>query len=267
MYSEQQIQQFLEATRSWLQELNSLNLEKIEQTKIDSLKAIIRFHEYEYYVLSEQKISDFDFDSLFKVLEKIETLQPNLKTSDSPTQRIANSLNDGFATVQHLVPMLSLSNSYNAEDLIDFDRKAKEASGLSEIEYCVEPKFDGASISLIYENNELTRAATRGDGVAGDDITTNIKQIRSIPLQANFSNYGIEQIEIRGEVIMTKSSFEKYNEWLTEQGLANVANPRNTASGSLRIKDPKEVAQRNLDAFLYHVSYVQKSDSQNKSNS
>ena len=259
MFSELQIQQLQQDTRNWLSKLDSLNFDEINLEKVKALTAVIRFHEYQYYVLSKPTISDFDFDRLFKLLEKIEQHHPNLKKEDSPTQRISNSLNEGFETVQHLVPMLSLANSYNAEDLIDFDRKAKEASGLTEIEYCVEPKFDGASISLIYEHDRLTRATTRGDGIAGDDITTNIKQIRSIPLQANFSDYGIEQIEIRGEVIMTKFSFEKYNERLAEQGLAKVANPRNTASGSLRIKDPKEVAQRNLDAFLYHVSYVQKS--------
>ena len=265
MFSEPQIQQLQQDARNWLQEFDSLNFDAIHIEKVEALKAVIRFHEYQYYVLSEPTISDFDFDRLFKLLEKIEQHHPKYITLDSPTQRISNSLNEGFETVQHLVPMLSLANSYNAEDLIDFDRKAKEASGLTEIEYCVEPKFDGASISLIYEHNQLIRATTRGDGVAGDDITTNIKQIRSIPLNAHFSDYGIEQIEIRGEVIMTKSSFEKYNERLTQQGLANVANPRNTASGSLRIKDPNEVAQRNLDAFLYHVSYIQKSkvESQN----
>ena len=266
MFSELQIQQIQQDTKAWLQKLDSMNLEVVDLSKIEALKAIIIFHEYHYYVLSEPKINDFDFDKLYKLLEKIELEQPHLITADSPTQRIANGLNDGFENVQHLVPMLSLANSYNAEDLIDFERKAKEASGLLEIEYCVEPKFDGASISLIYEHDTLVRAATRGDGVAGDDITTNIKQIRSIPLKANFSKYGIEQIEIRGEVIMTKSSFEKYNEWLTQQNLPNVSNPRNTASGSLRIKDPKEVSQRNLDTFLYHVSYVQKSkvESQNQ---
>jgi DNA ligase (NAD+) len=150
--------------------------------------------------------------------------------------------------------MLSLDNSYNADDLLDFDRKSRELTGLKEIEYCIEPKFDGASISLIYENDMLVRGATRGDGVEGDEITTNIKQIRSIPLSAPFSKYGIQQIEIRGEVIMTKNSFKKYNDALAELGIAALANPRNAASGSLRIKDPREVAKRNLEAFLYHVS-------------
>jgi DNA ligase (NAD+) len=151
--------------------------------------------------------------------------------------------------------MLSLENSYDAADLLDWDRKARELTGLDNIEYCVEPKFDGASISLIYENDLLVRGATRGDGVAGDDITTNIKQIRSVPLSAKFSSYGIQQIEIRGEVLLNKINFKKYNEHLISQNLPPLANPRNAASGSLRIKDSGEVSRRNLEAFLYHISY------------
>ncbi|HNG62452.1 MAG TPA: NAD-dependent DNA ligase LigA, partial [Ferruginibacter sp.] len=158
--------------------------------------------------------------------------------------------------VQHLVPMLSLDNSYNADDLLDFDRKARELSGLDSIEYCVEPKFDGASISLIYEHDLLSRGATRGDGEIGDEITPNIKQIRSVPLSAKFSDYGIDQVEIRGEVLMTKNNFKAYNDALMEEGLPPLANPRNAAAGSLRIKDTAEVGRRNLEAFLYHVSYV-----------
>ncbi len=224
--------------------------------QLDELKETLRFHEYNYYVLNQSLISDFEYDSLFKKLEYLENEYPSSITKDSPTQRVGNSLNGEFEKVQHLVPMLSLENSYNEPDVADFDRKAKEASGLDLIEYCVEPKFDGASISLIYENDFLVRATTRGDGVEGDDITTNIKQIKSIPLKAPFSKYGIELIEIRGEVIITKENFDKYNESLIAQGLPTVANPRNTAAGSLRIKDPKEVAKRNLDAFLYHVSFI-----------
>lgn len=255
MYSTDNTARMIALTQNWVKQLN--NTIDNPAVVIDELKQVLRFHEYRYYVQNEPVITDFEYDQLFKFLEKLEKENPELITADSPTQRVGSSLNEGFATVQHLVPMLSLENSYNAEDLQDFDRKAKEASGLDEIEYCVEPKFDGASISLIYENDVLTRATTRGDGVAGEDITNNIKQIRSIPLNAPFSKYGIQQIEIRGEVIMTKDSFNQYNEWLTQQGLPTVANPRNTASGSLRIKDPKEVSRRNLDAFLYHVSYVQ----------
>ncbi len=256
MYTTTETEDLLKRNQEFLTLLNAHNHLEFATKNIENLRTILRFHEYRYYILAEPIITDFEYDQLYKLLEKIETTHPSLITKDSPTQRVGSSLNDGFVTVQHLVPMLSLDNSYNAEDLQDFDRKAREASGLTEIEYCVEPKFDGASISLIYENDLFTRATTRGDGVEGDDITTNVKQIRSIPLTAPFSKYGIEQIEIRGEIIMTKDSFYKYNEWLTQQGLQPVANPRNTAAGSLRIKDPKEVAKRNLDAFLYHVSYV-----------
>ena len=252
MYTSQQSQTLLAQTNHFLSNLNI----DINTNEVELLRNVLRFYEYQYYVLNQSLISDFDYDQLYKQLEKIEDSNPNIITKDSPTQRVASGLNEGFMTVQHLVPMLSLANSYNATDLQDFDRKAKEASGLAAIEYCVEPKFDGASISLIYENDLLVRATTRGDGVAGDDITSNVKQIRSIPLTAPFSQYGIQQIEIRGEIIMTKNSFDTYNKSLAQQGLPTVANPRNTASGSLRIKDPKEVAKRNLEAFLYHVSYT-----------
>jgi DNA ligase (NAD+) len=152
--------------------------------------------------------------------------------------------------------MLSLENSYNEDDLLDWDRKAKELSGLNEIEYCIEPKFDGAGISLVYENDLFVRGITRGDGETGDDITPNIMQIRSVPLSAPFSNYGIQQIEIRGEVLMNKSNFKKYNDKLVEDGSPPLANPRNAAAGSLRIKDTAVVSKRNLEAFLYHVSYI-----------
>jgi DNA ligase (NAD+) len=152
--------------------------------------------------------------------------------------------------------MLSLENSYNADDLIDWDRKARELSGLEKITYCVEPKFDGASISLIYENDLYTRVATRGDGVEGEDITLNLKQIKSIPLSAQFSKYGINNIEIRGEVLMNKENFRKFNAQLAEQNLPPLANPRNAASGSLRMKDAASVGKRNLEAFIYHIAYV-----------
>ncbi len=252
MYSTEQKKVLQQNTKHLLSIVNN----DTAANEIESLRGVLRFHEYNYYVLNNAVVTDFEYDQLYKLLERTEKNNPELITANSPTQRVGSSLNEGFANVQHLVPMLSLDNSYDADDLNDFDRKAKEASGLQQIEYCVEPKFDGASISLIYENDLLVRATTRGDGVAGDDITNNIKQIRSIPLSAPFSKYGIQQIEIRGEVIMTKESFDKYNESLTQQGLPTVANPRNTAAGSLRIKDPNEVGRRNLDAFLYHVSYV-----------
>lgn len=219
------------------------------------LKDALRFHEYRYYILNDPLISDFEYDQLYKELEKIENGNPALITADSPTQRVAKGLTKDFPTVQHLVPMLSLNNSYNADDLIDFDRKARELTGLDKIEYCVEPKFDGGSISLIYENDLLSRGATRGDGVEGDQVTINIKQIRSLPLSAKFSDFGIQQVEIRGEVLINKSNFKKYNEGLMEQGIPPLANPRNAAAGTLRLKDTAEVAKRNLEAFVYHISY------------
>jgi DNA ligase (NAD+) len=227
---------------------------------INQLREALRFHEYRYYILNDPLISDFEYDSLYKALEQLEAENPSIITPDSPTQRVAKGLGTDFQKVTHLVPMLSLENSYNADDLIDWDRKAREASGKDMIEYCAEPKFDGASISLIYENDLLVRGATRGDGTEGEDITTNIKQIRSIPLSAAFSEYGIKQIEIRGEVLLTKKNFKAYNDQLAEENLPPLANPRNAASGSLRIKDAKEVARRNLEAFLYHVGYFSKSE-------
>ncbi len=222
---------------------------------LSKLREVLRFHEYRYYILNDPLLSDFEYDQLYKALEKIEKDNPELISPDSPTQRVAKGLTKEFPAAQHLVPMLSLDNSYNAEDLVDFDRKAKELSGQDVIEYCVEPKFDGGSISLIYENDMFVRGATRGDGVEGDNVTTNIKQIKTIPLSAKFSEFGIQQAEIRGEVLINKTNFSRYNEQLTEQGLSPLANPRNAAAGTLRIKDPAEVAKRNLEAFVYHISY------------
>ncbi|MDQ3277789.1 MAG: NAD-dependent DNA ligase LigA, partial [Bacteroidota bacterium] len=223
-------------------------------------------HEHRYYIQSDPLISDFEYDTLYKALEHLEKEAPDLITPDSPTQRVAKGLTKDFPTVNHMVPMLSLDNSYNSDDLLDFDRKARELTGQPEIEYCVEPKFDGASISLIYENDRLVRGATRGDGVRGDDITPNIKQIRTIPLSARFSDYGLQTVEIRGEVLINKNNFKKFNDTLAEQGGTPLANPRNAAAGTLRIKDPVEVGRRKLEAFVYHVSYyiseegVQKTD-------
>jgi DNA ligase (NAD+) len=252
MYSKETTQQLQKLTNELLAKLKS---GKITGKDVQELGDVLRFHEYRYYILNDPLIADYEYDQLFKSLEKIEVDNPALKTVDSPTQRVAKGLTKDFPTVQHLVPMLSLDNSYNSDDLLDFDRKARELTGLDEIEYCVEPKFDGSSISLIYENDLLVRGATRGDGVEGDDVTTNIKQIRSIPLSAKFSEYGITQVEIRGEVLINKKNFSKYNEQLAEQGLPPLANPRNAAAGTLRIKDTAEVGKRNLEAFIYHVSF------------
>ncbi|MBI5858002.1 MAG: NAD-dependent DNA ligase LigA [Sphingobacteriales bacterium] len=252
MYSKEKTKELQQLTGELIKKQKAGQLTKKETEK---LREALRFHEYRYYTLNDPLISDYEYDQLYKSLEKIEKESPELITPDSPTQRVAKGLTKGFPTVQHLVPMLSLDNSYNSDDLIDFDRKAKESTGLNKIEYCVEPKFDGGSISLIYENDLLTRGATRGDGVEGEEVTTNIKQIKTIPLSAKFSTYGIQQIEIRGEVLINKDNFKKYNEKIMEEGLPPLANPRNAAAGTLRIKDPSEAAKRNLEAFVYHVSF------------
>lgn len=230
--------------------------ETLSEAEAETLRDILRFHEHRYYMLNSPLITDPEYDRLFKMLEKFEKEHPDKITPDSPTQRVGKGLNSQFTTVSHLVPMLSLENSYNAADLNDWDRKAREISPSGTIEYCVEPKYDGASISVIYENDLLVRSATRGDGVQGDDITQNSKQIRNLPLRAPFSRYGIQTIEIRGEVLMTKKAFETFNGQLMENGLPPLANPRNAAAGTLRMKDPAEVGKRKLEAFLYHVSYI-----------
>jgi DNA ligase (NAD+) len=252
MYASDQTRQLQDQSKSLLQRLSK---KELNLKDLISLRLVLKFHEYRYYILNDPLLTDAEYDVLYKALEKLESENPGSVTTDSPTQRVAKGLTKNFPTVNHLVPMLSLENSYNSEDLVDWDRKARELTGLDIIEYCVEPKFDGASISLIYENDLLVRGATRGDGVQGDEVTVNIKQIRSVPLSAPFSRYGIEQVEIRGEVLMNKENFKKYNQQLAEQQLAPLANPRNAAAGSLRIKDPTEVSRRNLEAFLYHISY------------
>jgi DNA ligase (NAD+) len=254
MYTKDESTRLQKVTVSFLKEFEK----GVPETKIESLRNVLRFHEYRYYILNDPLISDYEYDQLFKALEKIETANPKLITADSPTQRVAKGLTKAFPTVQHLVPMLSLDNSYNSEDLVDFDRKAREATGIDKIEYTVEPKFDGGSLSLIYEDDMLVRGATRGNGVEGDDVTTNIRQIKSIPLSAKFSGYGLQQVEIRGEVLINKTNFAKYNQQMIEQGFAPLANARNAASGTLRIKDPEEVRKRNLEVFVYNISFYTK---------
>ncbi|CAN5759301.1 NAD-dependent DNA ligase LigA [soil metagenome] len=255
MYDQQQTKELQRKTTGWLAALKTLEEGQMTTGNMEDIRNILRFHEYRYYVQNDPLISDFEYDGIYNLLEKYEQQHPGAITKDSPTQRVGKGLIKDFPKVQHLVPMLSLENSYNADDLIGWNRKAKELSGLDEIEYCVEPKFDGASISLIYEDDLFVRGATRGDGETGDDISPNIMQIRSVPLSASFSQYGIQQVEIRGEVLLNKNNFKKYNDKLIEEGIPPLANPRNAAAGSLRIKDTAVVSKRNLEAFLYHVSY------------
>ncbi|MFT4202290.1 MAG: NAD-dependent DNA ligase LigA [Chitinophagaceae bacterium] len=248
MFSETETLELGRLSQQLLKDIVGIGVERIKE-----LRKVLQFNEYRYYVLNSPLVSDTEYDRLYKQLQKLESEHPELVTADSPTQRVGKELSSEFPTVQHLVPMLSLENSYNADDLKSWDVRI-EPNKTHSFKFCVEPKYDGAGISLIYENDMLVRGATRGDGVQGDDITQNVKQIKSIPLSAPFSRYGIQQIEIRGEVLMFKDAFKKFNENLAEQGFAILANPRNAASGSLRMKDPREVAKRNLTAVLYYVS-------------
>jgi DNA ligase (NAD+) len=236
--------------------LIKINNNSISELDVQDLRIVIVANDALYYVHDKPILADKEYDNLFAALKKLEQANPLIITPDSPTQRVAKGLNNNFETVQHLVPMLSLENTYNEEDLLDWDRKCKEQSAETQIEYCVEPKFDGASMSIIVENDKFLRAATRGDGVQGDDITANAKQIKSIPLSAALSSYGIQQIEIRGEVVIHKNTFAAFNEKLVAENLSPLANPRNAASGTLRMKDPAEVAKRGLDTFFYNVSNI-----------
>lgn len=251
MFSKNAIIEMQKATTDFLKNLKTISIKEV-----DLLRDVLRFHEYRYYISNDPLVSDKEYDELFTVLQNLETKHPEVVTPDSPTQRVGNSLNGDFVTVEHLVPMLSLENSYNEQDLLDWDKRARGLVNTSKTEYSAEPKFDGASVSLIYEHDLLIRAATRGNGIAGDEITTNMRQLRSIPLSAKFSKYGIDKIEIRGEVLMTKETFKKYNEQLAQQNLAPLANPRNAASGTLRLKDPSMVRKRNLEVVLYNISFM-----------
>ena len=221
---------------------------------VAQLREVINYADWKYYVQSNPVLSDSEYDALFKKLKHEEEKHPELVTADSPTQRVAIGLSERFPAVSHLVPMLSLDNTYNAEDLTDWDRRCHELAGTDDIEYCVEPKYDGAGISLIYDNGNLARGATRGDGVMGEDVTTNIRQIKAIPLSAALVKDGIGQIEIRGEIVIHKNVFEAFNKQRVAEGLSPLANPRNAASGTLRILDPNEVKKRGLNSILYHIS-------------
>ncbi|MBK8485343.1 MAG: NAD-dependent DNA ligase LigA [Saprospiraceae bacterium] len=233
---------------------------------LEDLRSIIRFHEWQYYVQDNPLISDYEYDVLYKILEKIEIQHPAWITPDSPTQRVSSDLVDQFQSVEHLSPMLSLENSYNSQDLNEFDNRVKKLCGLvleSAVSYFAEPKFDGGSIALIYENDFLIRAATRGDGARGEDITQNARTIRSVPLKAEFSKFGIQKIELRGEAVISKSMFHKINEARETEGLALLANPRNAATGVLRVKDAAETSNRGLDVFIFQVSFVLGKDGEN----
>ncbi len=223
------------------------------------LGEVIRFHEYRYYVLHDPLISDFEYDQLYKQLEALEAGDPSCRLEDSPTSRVSSDLTSDLPEVEHLTPMLSLDNSYNEEDLLDFDRQIRKllAWGDDEpIAYAVEPKYDGGTITLVYEGDRLVRAATRGNGVKGEEITANARTIRSVPLKAGFSAFGIQRTELRGEAIIRKDNFHQINARREEQDLPLFANPRNAATGGLRMKDPREAAERGLEVFVYQLGYA-----------
>jgi len=253
VYSKDEISALNDVSQSLIQGLIPDNANQA----IDSLKKVINYHDWRYYVQSEPVITDYEYDILFKQLIALEEQNPKLKASDSPSQRVAQGLNDTFTNVAHIVPMLSLDNSYNKEDLVDFDRRVRNLSGQEQIKYVVEPKFDGASLSLIYENDKLVRAATRGNGNMGDDITNNARAIKSIPLTAEFSKFGIQKVELRGEVVIEKTVFIAMNKRRQNAGQPLFQNARNTASGGLRLKDPAQVGKRGLEAFIYQMGYVE----------
>ncbi len=258
MYTRDEQRAFFELSKKYLNADGAIAATPAAQ-QMEDLRRLIIYHEWRYYILNDPVVSDFEYDQLYKQLEKLEEAHPELVTPDSPTQRVSADLNSEFPEVAHLTPMLSLANSYNEEDLFDFDGQIKRLLGFAEdadIEYAVEPKFDGGSIALVYEGDRLVRAATRGNGVMGEEMTANARVIRSIPLKANFSEYGISRVELRGEVLIRKDIFKKMNIQRAEQGLTLFANPRNTAAGGLRIKDPKEAAQRGLEAFVYTLGYA-----------
>ena len=225
--------------------------------RISQLSKELDQHNYRYYVLDQPSISDFEFDKLLEELIQLEKEHPELVSAESPSQRVGGGITKEFASVQHRFPMLSLSNSYNEEDLLDFDRRAREGLGMTndlfggELDYVCELKFDGLSISMRYQNGKLAQAVTRGDGVQGDDVTTNVKTIRSVPLQLT-GNYPPD-FEIRGEIFMPRKAFDAINREREEIGDAPLANPRNAASGTMKMQDSKVVSARKLDCFLYNV--------------
>jgi len=221
--------------------------------RVEELRRQIREHDYRYYVLAEPIISDFEYDMLMRELIELERQYPELVTPDSPTQRVGGAPTKEFPTVMHPVPMLSLNNAFTIEEIRDFDRRVAELLEGEKYRYVAELKFDGVAVRLKYENGILVLGATRGDGVQGDDITNNIKTIRSIPLRLINPDEKFLNIEVRGEVYMNKVDFEKLNEERERLGEKIFANPRNATAGTLKLQDPKLVAQRPLRFFAYYL--------------
>src|ERR1700754_4420837 len=225
------------------------------KTQIKAISAELRQHNYNYYVLAMPTISDFDFDKKLEQLIALEKQFPEFADPDSPSQNVGGFITKEFKTVKHKWPMLSLGNTYNEQELLDFDQRVRKAIG-DNFEYVAELKFDGLSMSLTYENGQLARAVTRGDGVQGDEVTTNVKTIHKIPKRLHDGDYP-EHFEIRGEVFMHLKAFERLNDERIENGEPPYANPRNFASGTIKLQDSAEVAKRPLDSFMYFL-YTEK---------
>ena len=225
-----------------------------ERESIISLREQLHRHNYNYYVLNAPTISAKEFDEMMHRLQDLEEKYPDMSDPNSPTQRVGSDLNDEFRTVPHRRPMLSLANTYNLEEVREFYQRVSDGLHGQPFQVCAELKYDGLSISLHYRDGKLVQALTRGDGVQGDDVTANVRTIRSIPLVLDSSREDIpEEFEIRGEVLMPWQSFERLNDERSRAGEDLFANPRNAASGTLKSKDPKVVSQRGLDAYLYYL--------------
>jgi len=220
--------------------------------RIEYLTRELQRHNYLYYVLNSPVISDYEFDRMLKELEELEEQYPQFRLPDSPTQRVGADITKEFKTVKHKYPMLSLSNSYSQGEIRDFINRVKKAVG-NDVEFVCELKYDGVAISLTYENSVLVRAVTRGDGVQGDDVTNNVRTIKTIPLRLLRDFPG--ELEVRGEIFMPRKGFEQLNREREEIGEQPFANPRNAAAGSIKMQDPKEVAKRPLDNFIYYVPH------------
>jgi DNA ligase (NAD+) len=220
--------------------------------RAEALRREIEAHNYRYYVLDDPGIPDAEYDRIFRELAELEARHPELATPDSPTQRVGGVSLEAFPQVTHSVPMLSLNNAFAEEDVAAFDRRVREALGRDEVEYSAEPKFDGLAISLLYESGRFVRGATRGDGTTGEDVTANLRTVRSIPLRLRGTRPPA-RIEVRGEVIMFKTDFERMNARQREAGEKEFANPRNAAAGAVRQLDPKITAQRPLRFLAYGI--------------
>lgn len=228
--------------------------------RAEQLREQINDHNYRYYVLDDPQIPDVEYDRLFRELQDLEAEHPDLVTSDSPTQRVGATGETSFESVEHRVPMLSLENAFSEDELRDFDRRVRERLGAdADVEYVCEPKLDGLAVSLLYEKGQLTRAATRGDGYTGEDITANIRTIPSVPLKLRGKDYP-DLVEVRGEVYMLKDGFEKLNRELSDRGEKAFVNPRNAAAGSLRQKNPKVTARRPLEICGYGIAVENEKD-------